>query len=56
MAAVSPSEKRYGAYLASPPVRYFHPKVDLVTTDGFLYPNRVLEERGLRPQRLSGEL
>lgn len=24
-----------------------HPKVDLVTTDGFLYPNRVLEEKGL---------
>jgi len=24
-----------------------HQKVDLVTTDGFLYPNRVLEERGL---------
>ncbi len=24
-----------------------HPKVDLVTTDGFLFPNRVLEERGL---------
>jgi type I pantothenate kinase len=24
-----------------------HPKVDLVTTDGFLYPNHVLEERGL---------
>src|SRR5207237_9918034 len=24
-----------------------HPKVDLVTTDGFLYPNRVLEELGL---------
>ena len=24
-----------------------HPKVDLVTTDGFLYPNCVLEERGL---------
>ncbi|WP_246943759.1 type I pantothenate kinase [Bacillus pinisoli] len=24
-----------------------HPKVDLVTTDGFLYPNAVLEERGL---------
>jgi type I pantothenate kinase len=24
-----------------------HPRVDLVTTDGFLYPNRVLEERGL---------
>ncbi|MBX5475702.1 MAG: type I pantothenate kinase [Clostridia bacterium] len=23
------------------------PRVDLVTTDGFLYPNRVLEERGL---------
>jgi type I pantothenate kinase len=24
-----------------------HPKVDLVTTDGFLYPNWLLEERGL---------
>jgi type I pantothenate kinase len=24
-----------------------HPRVDIVTTDGFLYPNRVLEERGL---------
>lgn len=24
-----------------------HPRIDLVTTDGFLYPNRVLEERGL---------
>ena len=24
-----------------------HPKVDLVTTDGFLFPNRVLESRGL---------
>ncbi len=24
-----------------------HPKVDLITTDGFLYPNRVLEDRGL---------
>src|SRR6266700_461467 len=24
-----------------------HPKVDLVTTDGFLYPNRLLEERGV---------
>lgn len=24
-----------------------HPKVDLITTDGFLYPNRVLEERDL---------
>jgi type I pantothenate kinase len=24
-----------------------HPRVDVVTTDGFLYPNRVLEERGL---------
>lgn len=24
-----------------------HPQVDLVTTDGFLYPNAVLEERGL---------
>ncbi len=27
-----------------------HPKVDLITTDGFLYPNAVLEERG-RMQR-----
>lgn len=24
-----------------------HPKVDLVTTDGFIFPNRVLQERGL---------
>jgi type I pantothenate kinase len=24
-----------------------HPKVELVTTDGFLYPNKVLEQRGL---------
>ena len=24
-----------------------HPQVDLVTTDGFLYPNKVLEERGI---------
>lgn len=24
-----------------------HPKVDLVTTDGYLFPNRILEERGL---------
>jgi type I pantothenate kinase len=24
-----------------------HPRVDLVTTDGFLHPNRLLEERGL---------
>jgi type I pantothenate kinase len=24
-----------------------HPKVDLVTTDGFLFPNKVLDERGL---------
>ncbi len=24
-----------------------HPKVDLVTTDGFLYPNSVLEQRGI---------
>jgi type I pantothenate kinase len=24
-----------------------HPRVELVTTDGFLYPNRILEERGL---------
>ena len=24
-----------------------HPKVDLVTTDGFLFPNQVLEQRGL---------
>lgn len=24
-----------------------HPRVDLITTDGFLYPNRVLESRGM---------
>jgi type I pantothenate kinase len=24
-----------------------HPKVDLVTTDGFLHPNRILDERGI---------
>ena len=24
-----------------------HPKVDLITTDGFLFPNRILEEKGL---------
>src|SRR2546422_8263119 len=24
-----------------------HPKVDLITTDGFLFPNRVLQEKGL---------
>ena len=24
-----------------------HPKVDLITTDGFLYPNRVLDARGI---------
>jgi type I pantothenate kinase len=24
-----------------------HPKVDLITTDGFLFPNEVLEERGI---------
>jgi type I pantothenate kinase len=24
-----------------------HPKVDLITTDGFLHPNRLLEERGI---------
>ncbi|USG64501.1 type I pantothenate kinase [Brevibacillus ruminantium] len=28
-----------------------HPKVDLVTTDGFLYPNRILEERGLMQRK-----
>jgi type I pantothenate kinase len=28
-----------------------HPKVDLITTDGFLYPNRVLEERGLMSRK-----
>jgi type I pantothenate kinase len=27
------------------------PKVDLITTDGFLYPNRVLEERGLTERK-----
>lgn len=28
-----------------------HPRVDLVTTDGFLYPNDVLEERGLMERK-----
>jgi type I pantothenate kinase len=28
-----------------------HPRVDLVTTDGFLYPNRILEERGLMKKK-----
>ena len=28
-----------------------HPKVDLVTTDGFLFPNAVLEERGLMERK-----
>ncbi|PKP77744.1 MAG: type I pantothenate kinase [Alphaproteobacteria bacterium HGW-Alphaproteobacteria-3] len=28
-----------------------HPKVDLITTDGFLYPNRLLEERGLMQRK-----
>jgi type I pantothenate kinase len=28
-----------------------HPRVDLVTTDGFLYPNGVLEERGLMKRK-----
>ena len=28
-----------------------HPKVDLVTTDGFLYPNRVLEAKGLMQRK-----
>jgi type I pantothenate kinase len=28
-----------------------HPKVDLVTTDGFLYPNRILEQRGLMQRK-----
>jgi type I pantothenate kinase len=28
-----------------------HPRVDLVTTDGFLWPNRVLEERGLMQRK-----
>jgi type I pantothenate kinase len=28
-----------------------HPKVDLVTTDGFLHPNAVLEERGLMDKK-----
>ena len=28
-----------------------HPKVDLITTDGFLYPNRVLEQRGLMTRK-----
>jgi type I pantothenate kinase len=28
-----------------------HPKVDLITTDGFLYPNAVLDERGLMERK-----
>ncbi|HZD24252.1 MAG TPA: type I pantothenate kinase [Acidimicrobiia bacterium] len=28
-----------------------HPRVDLVTTDGFLYPNRILDERGLMDRK-----
>ncbi len=28
-----------------------HPKVDLVTTDGFLYPNRILEKKGLMKRK-----
>lgn len=28
-----------------------HPRVDLITTDGFLLPNRVLEERGLMQRK-----
>ena len=28
-----------------------HSRVDLVTTDGFLYPNRILEERGLMKRK-----
>ena len=28
-----------------------HPHVDLITTDGFLYPNRVLEDRGLMQRK-----
>jgi type I pantothenate kinase len=28
-----------------------HPQVDLTTTDGFLFPNRVLEERGLMERK-----
>lgn len=28
-----------------------HPRVDLISTDGFLYPNRVLEERGIMDKK-----
>ncbi|UQV21534.1 type I pantothenate kinase [Vibrio sp. J383] len=28
-----------------------HPKVELVTTDGFLYPNQILEEKGLMSKK-----
>ena len=28
-----------------------HPKVDLITTDGFLFPNAVLEERGIMSRK-----
>src|SRR3712207_8150721 len=34
-----------------------HPRVDLITTDGFLYPNRVLEARGImRSEEHTSEL
>jgi type I pantothenate kinase len=28
-----------------------HPRVDLVTTDGFLFPNAILEARGLMARK-----
>ena len=28
-----------------------HPRVDLITTDGFLYPKAVLEERGIMQRK-----
>lgn len=28
-----------------------HPKVDLITTDGFLFPNHILEQRGLMKRK-----
>ena len=34
-----------------------HPRVELITTDGFLYPNAVLNERGIMNRKgFSGEL
>ncbi len=33
-----------------------HPKVELITTDGFLYPNKVLNDRGIMTKKASQSL